>query len=78
MPPSASDFNSFYNNGYSSAYIMCHNGRIFGYTSNEVIEERLYNAYIERFIKTGETEFEAQLKALEKIKENCSIDFWGG
>ena len=76
MPPSASDFNSFYKNNYYSAYIVCHNGKVFGYTANEVIDERLYNAYIERFIRRGDSEFDAQLKTLKKMKENCSIDFW--
>lgn len=76
MPPSASDFNSYLKNHYNSAYIVCHNGSVFGYTSNEKIDEHLYSAYIESFIKKGNSEFESQWKALEKIKENCLIDFW--
>lgn len=76
MPPSAADFNSQYKNNYKCGYIACHNGKVFGYTANEEINERLCNAYAEDYMKDGCSEFEAQIRALEKLKENNDIDFW--
>ena len=32
--------------------------------------------YIKKFINLGMSEFQAQIEALNKIKENYSIDFW--
>lgn len=76
MPPSASDLNSCYKNKYKSGFVACHNGRIFGYTSNELINERIYNMYIQNFIKEGYTEFDAQLKTLEKLSKSLDIRIW--
>lgn len=76
MPPSAADFNSCCRNQYKCGYVACHNGKVFGYTSNEIVDERLYNAYIKRFANEGYSEYDAQIETLKKIKENASIDFW--
>lgn len=76
MPPSATDFNSCYNNGYRCGLIACHDGKVFVYIAKEEIDERLYNAYIEKFNKENKSEFEAQLNALMHLKENNDIDFW--
>ena len=76
MPPSASDFNACYKNNYKQGFIICHNGKIFGYNANENIENTLYTAYIEKFIEQGFSEFDAQIKALTKLKDNSDIDFW--
>lgn len=76
MPPSDADFNSFFKYGYSKALVLCHNGRIFQYTSIEPINNALYDMYVQRFSNDGLSKFDAQIKALEKIKENCDIDFW--
>lgn len=46
------------------------------YVSNEKISEPLYSLYVGEFLDNGYTEFEAQWKALEKLKENYDIDFW--
>ena len=76
MPPSVADFNSCYRNGYKCGYIVCHNGKIYAYTSQQMINEKLYNLYIGEYIDDGLSEFEAQLKTIEKLKKNHSIDFW--
>lgn len=76
MPPSVSDLNSCYENNYSMGFVACHNGKIFGYTSNEYIIESLYTAYIQRFIKAGNNEYMSQIKALEKLSQSYRIDFW--
>lgn len=76
MPPSDADFNSAFKYGYSKALVLCHNGKIFQYTSNEPINGALYDMYVQRFSNDGLSKFDAQIKALEKIKEICDIDFW--
>ena len=76
MPPSAADLNSCHRNGYNVGYVVCHNGQLFGYKSDENINPRLYDIYIKRFINDGNSEFEAQVKALNRLKENHYIDVW--
>lgn len=76
MPPSVSDLNSCCRNKYKIGFIACHNGKIFGYTSNECISESLYAAYIQRFIKDGNDEYDSQIKALEKLAQSFDIKFW--
>lgn len=76
MPPSAADFNSMLIHGYAAAFVVCHNGKIIQYVSDEIISDALYSLYIERFCNAGYPEYEAQWKALEKLKESYAIDFW--
>ena len=76
MPPSAADFNSCYINGYKLGCVVCHDGRLFVYTSSEQINVTLYNMYIESALKDGVSEYEAQITALEKLKSRFKIDFW--
>lgn len=82
MPPSASDLNSNFTNGYTKGFVACHNGGVFGYTSSELFSEKLNGMYIQKFINQGYEEFEAQLKALEKLSETfdikvCEVDYNG-
>jgi proteasome lid subunit RPN8/RPN11 len=76
MPPSGSDLNSNFTNGYTKGFVACHNGKVFGYTSNEPFSEELNTMYIQRFINGGFEEFEAQLKALEKLSETFDVNVW--
>lgn len=76
MPPSVSDFNSCFKNGYKKGFIACHNGKIFGYTANEEVNERIYNMYIESFLKEGFNEYDAQMKALDKLSQTYDISVW--
>lgn len=76
MPPSAADFNSMLLHGYEISFIVCHDGRIIQYVSHEEIRESLYISYIQRYVAEGYTEFEAQWKTLEKLRESYNIDFW--
>ncbi|MDE7194971.1 MAG: phage minor capsid protein, partial [Oscillospiraceae bacterium] len=75
LPPSDADFNSVVRYGYSKALVLCHDGKIFQYTANETINGALYDAYVQRFSNEGLSQFDAQIKALKKISENCDIDF---
>lgn len=76
MPPSAADFNSMLTHEYSIAFVLCHDGKIIQYLSNQEISGTLYNLYLGEYLDNGYTEFEAQWKTLEKLKENYDIDFW--
>ncbi len=75
MPPSAADFNSAVKNGYKQGLVICHNGKIFSYTANEEINERIYYLYIDEFMTDGESEYTAQIKTLNRLMENCDISF---
>ena len=75
MPPSIDDFNSSYKNGYKEGFIACHNGKVFRYSSEQEVSKTLYNLYINEFMDNGLNEYDAQLKALYKIKENHAISF---
>ncbi|MCM1436257.1 MAG: phage minor capsid protein, partial [Ruminococcus flavefaciens] len=76
MPPSISDLNSCCANKYKIGFVACHDGRVFGYTSNTVVNEQIYNMYIQRYTKDGYDEFDAQLKALERLSESFDIKVW--
>lgn len=76
MPPSAANFNSMLIHQYSIVFVVCHDGKIIQYIANEIINERLYSLYIQEYVADGYTEYEAQWKSLEKLKEIYDIDFW--
>lgn len=76
MPPSASDLNSCYYNNYEKGFIACHNGKVFGYTADESVNERIYNMYIQSYIKKGYDEYDAQLLTLEKLSQSENIKIW--
>lgn len=75
MPPSIEDFNSCCRNHYMIGFIACHNGKVIWYRSEQEISKSLYNLYIGEYLTKGFEEFDAQWKALEKLKENYLIDF---
>jgi hypothetical protein len=76
MPPSIADFNSLFVHEYQIAFVICHDGKIIQYIAKESINERIYSFYIQENIANGCSEYDAQWKALEKLKENYDIDFW--
>ncbi|MCM1333720.1 MAG: hypothetical protein NC084_06930 [Bacteroides sp.] len=75
MPPSIDDFNSCFINGYVEGFVACHDGRVFRYSAGQEISKMLYGLYIDDFLYDGFTEYESQIKALEKLKENHLINF---
>lgn len=75
MPPSIEDFNSCFKHGYHSGFVACHNGKLFKYSSREQVNSSLYGLYIQKFLSDGFNEYNAQVKALNKIMENHDIDF---
>ncbi len=75
MPPSIDDFNSCYKNKYDFGIVVCHNGCVFKYSSQQSVSKSLYNLYIGEYVDNGYTEFDAQIKSLEKLQENHMIHF---
>lgn len=75
MPPSIADFNSCFNHGYAICLVICHNGIIYNYKSSQEVSADLYEMYVKKFKNSGNTEKEAQIKALETIKKNYKIAF---
>lgn len=76
MPPSIEDFNSCANNGYAKCFVACHNGVLYGYHSNEMINTKLYNLYIQKYMNGGFSEMEAQVKTIKKLSQSFDINFW--
>ncbi len=76
MPPSIDDFNSSYNNGYVMGFVACHNGKVYAYTSRQLLSQQLYDLYVGEYIDELYDEFQAQILTLNKLKENHDIDFW--
>ena len=75
MPPSAADFNSVYDNKYKLGVVICHDGTVYKYKSNALIDTELYTAYIANALSMGKNEKEAQLEALNKFVQHRSIEF---
>lgn len=76
MPSSIEDFNSCANNGYAKCFVACHNGVLYGYHSNEMINPKLYNLYIQKYMNGGFSEMEAQVKTIKKLSQSFDINFW--
>lgn len=75
MPPSVDDFNSNYFHKYAKGIVACHNGKIFLYDSDQIIEQKLYDLYVGQFISDGCSEYEAQINALYKLMQAHNINF---
>lgn len=73
MPPSADDLNSNCQNGYKLGVVACHNGKVFVYRSNEIVNEQLYEMYISQALTNGSDEFDAQLSALRELSRSYDI-----
>lgn len=70
MPPSAGDLNTALQNGYLKAYTIGHNGNIFEYSAPEYeIDIAMYESRISKHTGNNLSNFDAQIKALEDIKD---------
>lgn len=81
MPPSIADFNSCFEHDYATCLIICHNGIIYSYTSDQKAPDKLYGLYINKFrngayINHMDAERKAQSMALEQISRSYKINFW--
>lgn len=76
MPPSIADFNSVVEHGYILGIVLCHDGKIFCYNSNESIRKLMYELYVADYYKQLNDEYDAQIMALRELSEIYDIEFW--
>ncbi|MDR0946212.1 MAG: hypothetical protein LBM87_00495 [Ruminococcus sp.] len=73
--PSAGDFNSAFVRGYALGFVATHDGRLFKYSSAELISEILYTKYWQRNIARHYDEVDAQIIAIKELSRNLKITF---
>lgn len=76
MPPSIADFNSAKDHNYILGVVLCHDGKIFCYKSDEFISKMMYNLYVADYYVQFHDEYLAQLEAIKGLAETYSIEFW--
>lgn len=74
MPPSVEDFNSALTHGYSPGVVVCHDGTVYTYSSEQRIPEFLEDVYMNEFLGEGNSEKEAQFKVLKIIERSYEIE----
>ena len=72
-PPSINDLNSNFINYYGLGIVTCHDGKIFKYASNQEIREDYYKMVVEKYLKKGYNEYEAQVEALMELVTKFDI-----
>ena len=75
MPPRISDLNSNFWNNYSIGIVVCHNGKVYMYSTDEEISQEYYSLTVAEYLKQGFNEDDAQIEALEEIKKKFNIRF---
>ena len=75
FPPSISDLNSNYLNGYNVGIIVCHDGKIYMYSVSEEINEQYYNMTVAEYLNQGYDENLSQFMALNHLQEKFAIKF---
>jgi hypothetical protein len=75
FPPSIDDLNSNFDHGYIVGIVVCHDGRVYIYATNERVNENYYKLVVEGYLKSGYNENEAQIMALYEIQKNFDIKF---
>ena len=73
FPPSISDFNSNFSNRYLVGIVICHDGRVYMYKAMEEIPVDYFNLTVVVYLKHGYNENEAQILALDEIKDKFNI-----
>jgi hypothetical protein len=68
MPPSISDFESAYKNGYNYGVVVCHDGTVYKYSCSIMPDKALYDALIFSFTGLGYSEFTAERMALDEME----------
>ena len=72
-PPSINDLNSNFVNNYGLGIVVCHDGKIFKYASNQEIRVDYYKMIVEKYLKKGYNEHEAQIEALKELARKFDI-----
>ncbi len=73
FPPSISDLNSNYVNEYDIGIVICHDGKIYIYLSDQEINPGYYQLVVEEFRKNGYNDFEAQVNTLNELQSKFYI-----
>ena len=73
FPPSINDLNSNYYNHYDIGIVVCHDGKMFVYSSKQAINEEYYKLTIEEYLKNGYNEYEAQISTLNELQSKFEI-----
>lgn len=73
FPPSINDLNSNFVNNYGIGIVVCHDGKIFLYSSGQEISNDYYNLTVVEYLKSGYNEYEAQILALEELQSKFDI-----
>lgn len=76
MPPSIADFNSAKDHNYMLGVVLCHDGKIFCYKSDEIISKIMYNLYVADYYVQLHDEYLAQLEAIKELSKTYDIEFW--
>ena len=75
MPPSIEDFNASCYYNYKVGLVLCHNGTIYKYSSNELVRRELYERKINRNLLDGYSIEQAQINTLNYLMTNHDISF---
>ena len=73
FPPSIDDLIANYENEYSLGIIVCHNGTVFVYTSDEDLNAEYYKLVIADYYDDGYNEYEAQIMAIKELASKFKI-----
>lgn len=76
MPPSVSDINAAFHNGYAKGFVLCHDGKIYEYTyPDREVSVTTYNMRVAYYKKKKYNEFEAQLNTMEYLAKIYGFKF---
>ena len=71
-PPSVNDLNSNFFNHYGLGIVVCHDGKIFKYASNQEIRIDYYMLVVEKHLRKGYNEYEAQCHPSDYLNPPCA------
>lgn len=73
FPPSLEDFNSNYKNKNSDGIVCCHDGKVYKYRSNEMVQKEMSDFYFRKYYAIVNDENEAQKQMWEEMMKRCKI-----
>ena len=74
-PPSLDDINSNVKWGYNLGIVVCHNGTIYVYSSEEIISKTLFGLIASEYVSNGYDKDQAHLLTLQKLASQGHIMF---
>lgn len=67
MPPSAEDFNTYYNAGYDMGIVLCHDGTIYRYMTINLVPVDTMNFYVNKYYNEIKDEKLAQIMMMDRF-----------